>query len=398
MKKPEITVARRIERLPVYLFGQINALKTAKRHAGVDIIDLGMGNPNDPTPTPIVEKLREAVLDPRNHRYSASIGIPNLRREAAKLYQRYWSVKLDPDKEVVACIGSKEGFSHLCLALLGSGDTALAPAPAFPIHVHSIAMTGANVIRVPIAPDSLFLSKMADIAEHMTPKPKVAVLNYPHNPTTRTVELDFFREVVKIARRHNIMLIQDFAYGLTTFGNYKAPSILEVRGAKDLAVEFFTLSKGWNMAGWRIGFAVGNRQMLAALARVKGYYDYGIFQPIQIAAIIAMRQCDEYVKQQAKIYERRRDVLCQQFARIGWNVRRPRASMFVWAPIPKTLRKMGSMDLAMKLLEEANVAVSPGIGFGEEGEGFLRVALVENEQRLAQAVRQIGRATRNWTT
>jgi alanine-synthesizing transaminase len=224
------------------------------------------------------------------------------------------------------------------------------------------------------------------------------VLNYPHNPTTRTVELDFFREVVKIARRYNIMLIQDFAYGLTTFGGYKAPSILQVRGAKDLAVEFFTLSKGWNMAGWRIGFAVGNRQMLAALARVKGYYDYGIFQPIQIAAIIAMRCCDEHVARQAAIYQQRRDVLCRQLGRIGWKVRRPKASMFLWVPIPRKFRRMGSMNVALKLLEEANVAVAPGIGFGEEGEGHLRIALVENEQRLAQAVRQIGRATRNWTT
>jgi len=398
MKKPEITPAGRIERLPPYLFGQINTAKTAKRRAGADIIDLGMGNPADPTPAPIVEKLREAVLDPRNHRYSVSIGVRNLRREAAKLYARHWGVKLDGEKEVIACIGSKEGFSHLCLALLGSGDTAVVPSPAFPIHVHSAAMTGANVIRIPLAPNSRFLSKLGDVARHITPRPKLAVLNYPHNPTTRTVELDFLREVVKIARRHNVMLIHDFAYGLTTFGKYRAPSILQVRGAKDIAVEFFTLSKGWNMAGWRIGFALGNRQMLRALAEVKGYYDYGIFQPIQIAAIIAMRQCDEYVERQAEVYRRRRDVLCRQLGRIGWKVRRPKATMFVWVPIPKAFRRMGSMEVALRLLEEANVAVAPGIGFGDEGEGYLRVALVENEQRLAQAVRQIGRAVRNWPT
>lgn len=396
MKKPPIIPARRIQRLPPYLFGQINAAKIAKRRMGIDVIDLGMGNPNDPTPPPVVEKLREAVLDARNHRYTVSIGIPNLRREAAKLYRRTWGIKLDPDKEVVACVGSKEGFSHLCLALLGSGDTAVVPTPTFPIHLHSAAMTGANVIGVPIAPDSRYLSKLSDVARHITPRPKLAILNYPHNPTTRTVELDFFREVVRIARRCNMMLIHDFAYGLTTFDRYKAPSILQVRGAKDLAVEFFTMSKAWNMAGWRVGFAVGNRQMLAALAQVKGYFDYGIFQAVQIAAIIAMRQCDEYVEQQAKIYQHRRDVLCRQLGRIGWRVRRPKASMFLWVPIPKRFRKMGSMTLAMRLLEEANVAVAPGIGFGEEGEGYLRIALVENEQRLTQAVRQISRATRNW--
>jgi alanine-synthesizing transaminase len=398
MNKPEIHVAGRIHRLPPYLFAQINNAKVAKRHAGVDIIDLGMGNPTDPTPDVVVEKLREAALDPRNHRYSVSIGIPNLRLECAKLYRRYWDVNLDPEKEVVTCIGSKEGLSHLCLGLLGSGDTALAPTPAYPIHVHSVAMTGANVMRIPIAPDSLYLSKMADIARQLSPRPKLAILNYPHNPTTRTVELDFFKEVVRIARRYNIMLIQDLAYGVTTFGNYKAPSIMQVRGAKDIAVEFFTLSKGWNMAGWRVGFAVGNRQMLHALARVKGYYDYGIFQPIQIAAIIAMRACDADVAKQSAIYQRRRDMLCTQLTRIGWPVKRPKATMFVWAPIPAKFRKMGSMNVALRLLEEANVAVSPGVGFGPEGEGYLRIALVENEQRLAQAVRQMGRATRNWTT
>jgi alanine-synthesizing transaminase len=326
-----------------------------------------------------------------------SIGVPNLRLEAAKLYQRYWGVKLDPEKEVVACLGSKEGFSHMCLALLGSGDTAIAPAPAFPIHVHSAAMTGANVIRIPIAPDSLYLSKLSEIAKQMTPCPKVAILNYPHNPTTRTVELDFFKDVVRICRRYNIMILQDLAYGVTTFDGYKAPSILQVKGAKDIAVEFFTLSKGWNMAGWRIGFALGNKQMIAALGRVKGYYDYGIFQAIQIAAIIAMRTCDDYVANQAKVYELRRDLLCQQLARIGWPVKRPKASMFVWVPVPRKFRKMGSMNVALKLLDEANVAVAPGIGFGDEGENYLRVALVENEQRLAQAIRQWGRATRSWS-
>ena len=396
VKKPQIEVARRIDRLPPYLFGEINAAKIAKRRAGVDVIDLGMGNPTDPTPEPIVEKLREAVLDPRNHRYTVSIGVPNLRREVTKLYKRMWGVKLDPEKEVIACIGSKEGFSHLCLSLLGSGDTCVVPSPAFPIHVHSAAMTGANVIRIPLAPNSKLLEKLVDVAKHITPKPKLAILNYPHNPTTRTVDLDFLREVVRIARRHGIMLIHDFAYGLTTFGGYKAPSILQVRGGKDVAVEFFTMSKAWNMAGWRVGFAVGNRQMLRALAQVKGYYDYGIFQAVQIAAIIGLRTCDDFVAEQAKVYQERRDVLCRQLGRIGWRVRRPKASMFVWVPIPKAHRRMGSMAVALRLLEEANVAVAPGIGFGDEGEGYLRIALVENAQRLTQAVRQIGRAVRNW--
>jgi len=398
MSKTEIIPAGRLARLPEYLFGRINALKLTKRRQGADVIDLGMGNPTDATPAPVVEKLREAVLDARNHRYSVSIGVANLRREAARLYKRHWNVKLDPEKEIIACIGSKEGFSHLCLALLGSGDTAVVPTPAFPIHVHSAAMTGANVIRIPLAPNSRLLGKLADVARHITPKPKLAILNYPHNPTTRTVSPDFLKEVVRIARRYGIMLIHDFAYGLTTFGKYKAPSMLQVRGAKDLAVEFFTLSKAWNMAGWRIGFALGNRQMLAALAKVKGYYDYGIFQPIQIAAIIAMRHGDAFAREQAHRYRTRRDILCRQLTRIGWRVRRPKASMFVWVPIPKPLRRMGSMEVAMRLLEEANVAVAPGIGFGDEGEGYLRIALVENEQRLTQAVRQIGRAVRNWSS
>ncbi|HHT9124417.1 MAG TPA: aminotransferase class I/II-fold pyridoxal phosphate-dependent enzyme [Candidatus Brocadiia bacterium] len=390
-----INVATRVKRLPPYLFGRLNALKYEKRRKGIDIIDLGMGNPNDPTPKPIIDKLCEAVQDPRNHRYSVSaIGIFNLRREVAKYYQQQWGVELDPETEVVCTIGSKEGFSHLCLGLLEGGDTALVPNPAFPIHIHSVAIAGANVISVPLTEPKELLAGFEDVARNIFPRPKVLIINFPHNPTAATVDLDFFEGVVAFARKYNIIVVHDFAYSSILFDGYKAPSFLQVKGAKEVGVEFNTMSKTFNMAGWRLGFCVGNRQVVEALAKVKGYYDYGIFQPVQIASIIALRHCQEYAEKQAKIYQSRRDVLCDSLNRIGWDVKKPRASMFVWAPIPERFRSMGSFEFALKLIEEAEVAVAPGSAFGENGEGYLRLAIVENELRLKQAVRQIDRALR----
>jgi alanine-synthesizing transaminase len=393
-KKFVIEHSSKIRRLPPYLFGTINAIKYKKRRDNIDIIDLGMGNPTDPAFQPVVDKLCDAVREPRSHRYSVSIGLHNLRREVARNYARKWHVELDPEKEIVAVIGSKEGFSHLCLGLLESGDTALVPSPTFPIHVYAVVLANANVISVPLAGKGTLIDRIAHITENIYPKPKVLILNFPHNPTTMTVELPFFEEVVKFCRRNNIIVIHDFAYGETTFDGYRAPSFLQVKGAKEIGVEFTTMSKAYNMAGWRIGFCAGNPQILETLAKIKGYYDYGIFQPIQVAAIIALRECGKLADSQAKVYERRRDVLCRGLERIGWDVTPPRATMFAWLPIPREFKRMGSIKFTMMLLEEANVAVAPGRGFGEDGEGFLRFALVENEQRLKQAVRQIDRALR----
>jgi alanine-synthesizing transaminase len=390
-----IDVADRVKRLPPYLFGKINSLKYQKRRAGIDVIDLGMGNPTD-VPSPIViEKLCEAAHDERNHRYSVSNGLFNLRREAALRYARRHDVQLDPDNEVLAGLGSKEVFSHMCLALMGPGDTAIVPAPSFPIHVYSVALASANVISLECTQPDRFLSNIASVAEHLYPRPKVVILNFPHNPTTTVIERDFFVDVVALARRFGFMVIHDFAYGDVCFDGYQAPSFLSVPGAKDVGVETTTMSKGYNMAGWRVGFCAGNAEMIRALATIKGYYDYGIFQALQIAAILALRHGDELVVQQALEYQKRRDVLVEGLRRIGWEVERPKASMFVWARYPEEWRqRLGSIDFAMKLLEEAEVAVSPGRGFGDAGEGYLRLALVENEQRLRQAVRQIGRCLR----
>src|SRR5262245_46655798 len=390
-----INVAERVKRLPPYLFGKINELKYRKRRAGIDVIDLGMGNPTDVPETLVVEKLCEAVRDERNHRYSVSTGLYNLRRECALRYARRYDVELDPESEVLAGLGSKEVFSHMCLALMGPGDTAIVPAPSFPIHVYAVALASGNVISLDCTQPERFLANVAGVAEHLFPKPKVLILNYPHNPTTTVVERDFFVEVVKLARRFGFMVIHDFAYGDVCFDGYRAPSFLSVPGAKEVGVETTTMSKGYNMAGWRLGFCAGNAEMLRALATIKGYYDYGIFQAVQIAAIRALRHGDELVERQAAEYQKRRDVLVDGLRRIGWEVESPKASMFVWAQYPEEWRKrMGSIDFAMKLLEEAEVAVSPGGGFGDIGEGYLRLALVENEQRLRQAVRQIGRCLR----
>jgi len=385
--------AARMHRLPPYLFGRINALKHSLRQNGVDIIDLGMGNPNEPTPAMIVDKLREAVSDKRNQRYSASRGVYNLRREVSKYYEKHWSVGLDPENEVIATIGTKEGFSHLCLATLGPGDVALTPTPSFPIHIYAPVIAGANVIGISMMEgEEVLLSKIAEMCRTVSPRPKIVILNFPHNPTARTVEIGFFEEVVKLARRFGFYVIHDFAYGLTTFDGYKAPSFLQVPGAKDVGVESLTMSKGYNMAGWRIGFMAGNPDLVHLLAAIKGYYDYGIFQAIQIATVIALRHCEEDMLEQANIYQQRRDVLCEGLARAGWQIEPPKATMFVWVQIPEPYRQMGSIEFAMECMQKAEVAVAPGRGFGEDGEGYLRIAVVENEQRLRQAVRQLRRA------
>ena len=390
-----IEPAQRIKRLPPYLFGRLNALKHSKRQAGVDIIDLGMGNPSDPTPQIVIDKLSEAAQDRRNQRYSASRGIHGLRREIAKKYESKWNVQLDPETEVLACIGSKEGFSHLCLAMMGPGDTAIVPDPAFPIHNYAVALAGANVVSVPLGNDDKFLSNIAMVIENMYPKPKLLILNFPHNPTAMTVDEGFYEPVVELAKKFGVAVINDFAYGETCFDGYKAPSFLSVKGAKDVGVEFTTMSKPYNMAGFRIGFVAGNKDMIEYLATIKGYYDYGIFQAIQIAGIIAMRHCDEEIITQNQRYQSRRDVVCEGLGRIGWDVEKPRATMFVWAKVPKEHSQgKGSIDYAMDLMEYAEVAIAPGRAFGEGGEDYMRIALVENEQRLRQAIRNISRFVR----
>src|SRR5947199_2295187 len=344
----QINVAYRVKRLPPYLFGKINELKHNKRRAGVDVIDLGMGNPTDVPDPQIIDKLCEAARDERNHRYSVSKGLYNLRREAALRYARRHGVQLDPESEVLAGLGSKEVFSHMCLALLGPGDTAIVPSPSFPIHVYAVALASGNVINLDCRQPDKFLSNVATVAEHLYPRPKLLILNFPHNPTTTIVERDFFVEVVRLARRFGFMVIHDFAYGDVCFDGYRAPSFLSVPGAKEVGVETTTMSKGYNMAGWRLGFCAGNAEMVGARATIKGYYDYGIFQPIQIAGIVAMRQGEEQVDRQAREYQKRRDVLVEGLRRIGWEVQSPKASMFVWARYPEEWqRRMGSIDFAM---------------------------------------------------
>ena len=387
-----LEVSARVRGLPPYLFGKINELKYRKRRDGIDVLDLGMGNPTDPPEQVVIDKLCEAAQDSRNHRYSVATGVYNLRREVAARYANRFGVQLDPDHEVVTTIGSKEGFSHMCLALLGPGDTALVPAPSFPIHVHAIALASANVIALDVRDSAAFLANIVRVCESLTPPPKILVLNYPHNPTGTVVDREFFAEVVKLAKRYKFFVIHDFAYGDVSFDGQQVPSFLSAPGAIDVGCEFTTMSKGYNMAGWRVGFAAGNRDMLNALKAIKGYYDYGLFQAVQIAAIVALRHGEPARLAQVAEYQMRRDVLVDGLRRLGWTVETPKAGMFVWARIPEPWRsKLGSIDFAMKLLEEAEVAVSPGRGFGETGEGFLRLALIENDQRLRQAVRQIGR-------
>ncbi len=387
-----IRLAARVDRLPPYMFGRINNLLYQKRRQGNDVIDLGMGNPSDPPEQRVITKLAEAARDPRNHGYSKSNGILNLRREMAAKYLTRFGVRLDPEREVMVCLGSKEGFSHMCLALMGAGDTAIIPAPYFPVHMYAVALAAGNVIALEVRDSEKFLTNISYTCQHLYPRPKLLILNYPHNPSTVTVEPDFFVEVVRLAKRYGFMVISDFAYADVAFDGYRPPSFLAARGAIDVGVEFTTMSKGYNMAGWRIGYCCGNAEMIRGLGIIKGYYDYGMFQAVQIAAIVALRHTEAAVEAQSQKYQSRRDVLVDGLRRIGWTVEPPKAGMFVWAKVPQPwCQAMSTMDFGMMLLEKADVAVSPGSGFGPAGEGYVRMALVENENRLRQAVRQISR-------
>ncbi len=346
----------------------------------------------DPTPAAVIEKLVEVAQDPKASRYPESSGMPHLKLEIAKYYNRHYGIDLDAEKETYFTIGSKEGISHLCLAIMGPGDSVLVPAPAFPVHIYAAVIAGATVMKIPIAPEKSFLDRIINVCESCYPKPKVLLLNYPHNPTGVVTDLNFFKEVVKLAKRFKFMVINDFAYSKICFDGYKAPSFLEAPGAKDVGVEFGSFSKSYNMAGWRIGYCVGNEQMVQALGKIKGYFDYGIFSAIQVAGIIALRDCDDTITELCKIYETRRDVLCASLERMGWEITKPKAGMFVWAKIPAPFDKMGAMQFAIEMMNRANVAVAPGTGFSDEGEGYLRLALVENEERLKQAARQMKKA------
>lgn len=390
-----VRFADRVQRLPPYMFARINKLLYEKRRAGQDVIDLGMGNPSDPPQELVIEKLAEAARDPDNHGYSVSNGILNLRREVASKYFKRYGVRLDPESEVIVCLGSKEGFSHLCLALVGPGDTAIVPAPYFPVHMYAVALAAGNVIALEVADSEKFLSNIAYTCQHLYPTPKLLVINYPHNPSTVTVEQDFYTEVVKLAKRYGFLVISDLAYADVAFEGYRPPSFLASPGAIDVGVEFTTMSKGYNMAGWRVGFCCGHADVIRGLATIKGYYDYGMFQAIQIAAIMALRHTEAAVEAQSAIYQKRRDVLVDGLRKQGWGIDVPKAGMFVWAKIPDPwASQMSTMDFGLMLLERGDVAVSPGSGFGPTGEGFVRMALVENENRLRQAVRLIGRCLR----
>ncbi|MET0015159.1 MAG: alanine transaminase [Sedimenticola sp.] len=380
---------RRIKRLPPYVFNIVNELKAAARARGEDIIDFGMGNPDQPTPDHIVEKLVEVAQRKDTHRYSQSKGIPRLRRAICNWYKDRYDVDLDPESQAIVTIGSKEGLAHLALACMGPGDTVLVPNPAYPIHPYGFVISGADVRSVPLVPGVDFFEKLEETIKDSWPHPKMLVLNFPGNPTTQCVDLDFFEKVIAIAKEYNIWVIHDLAYADIVFDGYKAPSILEVPGADEIAVEFFSLSKSYNMPGWRVGFMVGNKTLVAALARIKSYLDYGTFTPIQVAAIAALEGPQDCVRQISDMYQSRRDVLCDGLNAAGWPVEKPKATMFVWAPIPEQYKEMGSLEFSKKLLIDAKVAVSPGIGFGEHGDDHVRFGLIENEHRTRQAVRGI---------
>ncbi len=379
----------RVNQLPPYVFDEIQTLKAAARKEGKDIIDFGMGNPDQATPDEIVEKLRESSLKPSTHRYSQSKGIPRLRKSICDWYQRKFDVTLDPECEAVVTMGSKEGLGHLALATLDKGDAVLVPNPSYPIHPYGFVIAGADIRHVPIGEGMDFFAELELAVTNSFPKPKMLVLNFPGNPTTECVDIEFFQKIVNFAKEHKIWVIQDLAYADICFDDYKAPSILQVEGAKDVAVEFFSLSKSYNMPGWRVGFCCGNKDLLAALSRIKSYFDYGLFTPIQVAAIKALDEGDDYVEEIRLRYQARRDVLIKGLNDAGWKVESPKATMFVWAKIPSTLRSLGSLEFSKRLLKEAEVAVSPGIGFGDYGEGFVRFSLIENEHRTRQAIRNI---------
>jgi alanine-synthesizing transaminase len=382
----------RIKRLPPYVFNVVTDLMRQARRAGEDIIDLSMGNPDGPTPPHVVEKLCEAARKPTNHRYSVSRGIYKLRVAICDRYEKQFGVELDPDAEAIVTIGSKEGIGHLALGVLGSGDTVLCPSPTYPIHAYSVIIAGGDLRSVPLMPGGDFFGLLQEAVRTLWPKPKVLILNFPHNPTTEVVDLAFFKRIVDFAREHECLVVHDLAYSDLCFDGYVAPSFLQVPGAKDIGVEFYTLSKSYNMPGWRVGFMVGNREIVAALARIKSYLDYGHFQPVQIAATAALNGPQHYVEEIRDLYWKRRDALCDGLARVGWHVPKPKATMFVWAEIPEAHRAAGSVEFAKLLLREAKVAVSPGIGFGEYGDHYVRFALIENEQRIRQAVRGIRKA------
>jgi alanine-synthesizing transaminase len=379
----------RIKRLPPYIFGIIDNLKMQARRAGEDIIDMGMGNPDIPTPKPVVDKLIEAVQNPRNHRYSVSKGIFKLRLAITNWYRRRYNIDLDPENEAIVTMGAKEGLSHMVLSIVSRGDVVFVPNPAYPIHPYSVVIAGGDLTSIPIGEDLDFFEGILKATKRTWPKPKLLIISFPNNPTTAVVNLDFFEKVVDFAKENNILVIHDLAYADLVFDGYTAPSFLQVPGAKDVGVEFFSMSKSYSMPGWRVGFAVGNQKMIGALARLKSYYDYGTFQPIQISSIIALNELQESVKEIASVYEKRRDVLIAGLSKAGWEVKKPKATMFVWAKIPEKFQKIGSLEFSKVLLKEGKVAVSPGIGFGEYGEGFVRFALVENEHRTRQAIRGI---------
>ena len=387
----------KLNRLPPYVFAEVIALMSAARRRGEDVIDLGMGNPDLATPTHVVDKICEAARNPRNHRYSASRGLPNLRAAITEWYQRRHGVSLDPDREAIAVIGAKEGLAHFVLMAIGPGDVVLCPDPAYPIHQYSVIISGGDLRTVPLTPDSDFFENLETAMRRTWPKPKLLMLSFPANPTGMVVDLAFFEKIVAFARENDLMVVHDFAYAEVCFDGYKPPSILEVPGARDIAIEFGSLSKSHSMAGWRVGFAAGNPDMIHALGRIKSYLDYGMPTPIQVGAIVALRGPQDCVAEAANTYKERRDALIEGLSAAGegqWKIEKPLATMFVWAPIPEPLRALGSLEFSKRLLTEAKVAVSPGIGFGEMGEGFVRFALVENRHRIRQAVRGIRRFLR----
>ncbi len=379
----------RIDRLPPYVFATVDQLKIDERRRGEDIIDLGMGNPDLPTPKHIVDKLIEAAQKGKNHRYSASRGITKLREAIAERYQLHYGVEIDPEEETIVTIGAKEGLSHLVLATICPGDVVFAPNPTYPIHPYSVIIAGGDLRGIPIGPDRDFFEDLLSATKQTWPKPKMLIISYPHNPTTNVADIDFFKKIVEFCTEHEIMVIHDFAYADLVFDGYSPPSFLQVPGAKDIGVEFYTLSKSYSMPGWRVGFCLGNREIIAALRRIKSYLDYGAFQPIQIASIIALKGPYDCVKETAEVYRKRRDTLVNGLQRSGWTIEKPKATMFVWAKIPDKYADMGSLEFSKMLIKEAKVAVSPGIGFGQYGEGYIRFALVENSHRINQAVRGI---------
>jgi len=383
----------RIQKLPPYVFAVINEMKAKARAAKMDVVDLGMGNPDGPTPDIIVDKLVEAARNSRNHRYSLSKGIPNLRQEIVKRYAKNYDVHLNPETEAIVTMGAKDALAHLLFAIVGPGDIVASPNPAYPIHQYGVIMSEGHACTLPMPDPATFLSALEDLYRSGR-SPRIILISFPHNPTTTCVDLDFMKQIVELARKHGTYIIHDFAYADLGFDGYRPPSILQVEGAKDLAVELYSMSKSYNMAGWRVGFCLGNAKLIAALARIKSYLDYGVFQPIQIASIIAIRECEEETKKICAVYQRRRDVLVEGLCRAGWPVESPKGTMFLWAKLPEQYRELGSLEFAKLLMAKALVAVSPGIGFGPMGEGHVRFSFIENEHRTRQAARNIGQLLR----